>query len=108
MRLALAFCADAAKELLRLKSLGCGAATRSLGNALHNLPNAIKENDLANLEQMTIYALSAASPYWHQLTPEFHEAFEKPADLDRAEIFELINKEGFAFDLFSDEARNDD
>jgi hypothetical protein len=107
-RLSLVFCLAATEELVRLHETGSKNAVRSLGNALHNFPEAIANARTDSFNQHIDYTLRSAAPYWEQLSTKFREAFAEPLGLEQTVVEQLVHSEGFEINLYREEEERDD
>lgn len=91
----------AAGEFRRLLSSGAHGAMRSLGYALHPLPDLIPDGERFEPD-MFGFNFRIAAFHWSALSPEMQQALCELARIEPSEVERLLGEEGFVIDMYRD------
>ena len=89
----------AAHEFLRLGRGGLDGAQRSLGYAMHSVPEVIGRQEEFD-PSLFMFSLRIAAFHWHELSDEMRNALASVARLETGEIDRLVQQDGFVIDMF--------
>jgi len=89
-------CYISAVELRRLWAAGAHGAVRSLGYAMHEVPNEIS---LGGSPTDWDFEFRVAAFHWSDFSSATHDALANIADFDVDRVDKLVQREGFAVDM---------
>lgn len=88
-----------AVELRRLRQCNADGAVRSLGYALHRLPELVSSGEICE-PKLFAFSLQVAARWWFALSIHMQERLCELAGVGRDRVASLLDKEGFVIDMF--------